>query len=150
MSKGIPSALFVSLMLGLTGSVHADAFTYQKAFEREVAAFSRLNRISLARLNRDVHANCYIPVTIATVVLSDGSVRDVSIVTSSSVPVVDRYFLYIIEHAAPFQPLVNHYEPVPEQITITHEFRIDVRLLEDGVSSTRPCDEIKPRESQPG
>jgi len=139
----------VSLMLALTGAVNSDEQTYEEAFEKEVAEFSMVNRISLARLNRDVHANCYIPVTVATVILSDGSVKDVSIAKSSSVPVVDRYFLYIIKLAAPFQPLVNHYDPVPEQVTITREFRIDARLSEDGLISAHPCEELKPRERQP-
>jgi hypothetical protein len=115
---------------------------------KEVAEFGKLNRLQMERLHRDVHADCYIPVIIATIILSDGSIKDVSIVKSSSVPVVDKYFRYIIEQAAPFQPLANHYNPVPEEITVTQEFRIDVRLWSDGISSTLPCDEIKPRGSQ--
>jgi len=75
--------------------------------------------------------------------------KDVSIMKSSSVPVVDRYFRYVIEQAAPFQPLANHYDPVPEEITVTQEFRLDAGLWKDGISSTRPCDELKPRSSQP-
>jgi len=101
--------------------------------------------LHIERLHRDVHADCYIPVIIATIILSDGSVKDVSIVKSSSVPIVDRYFRYIIEQAAPYQPLANHYDPVPERITVTQEFKLDVRLWSDGVSSTRSCEELKPR-----
>ena len=149
MSKGIQNFFLVSLLLAVTRAVTADALTYQQAFEEEVTTFANLNRISIERLNRDVHANCYIPATLATTILSDGSVKDIVIVKSSSVPVVDRYFLYVIEQAAPFQPLANHYDPVPEEITITREFKVDARLSEDGISSTRPCDELKPRESQP-
>ena len=96
--------------------------TYQQEFTAEVIEFADLNRLNIERLNRDVHANCYIPVTLATIILHDGSLQDVSIVKSSTVPVVDRYFLYIIEQAAPYQPLANHYDPVPEQIKITQEF----------------------------
>jgi hypothetical protein len=58
--------------------------TYQQEFTAEVIEFADLNRLNIARLNRDVHANCYIPVTIATIILSDGSVKDVSIVKSST------------------------------------------------------------------
>ena len=147
-SKGIRRLFFASLVLALTGSAFSDPLTYQQEFMKEVVAFANLNRLR-SGIHRDVHADCYVPVMIATIILSDGSVKDVSIVKSSSVPTVDRYFRYIIEQAAPFQPLANHYDPVPEEITVTQEFRLDIRLWSDGISSTRPCDELKPRGSQP-
>lgn len=145
MSKGVRGIFLASLVLALTGSAHSDPLTYQQEFTEEVVEFANLNRLQIGRLHRDVHADCYIPVIIATIILSDGSVKDVSIVKSSSVPVVDRYFRYIIEQAAPFQPLANHYDPVPEEITVTQEFRLDASLWSDGISSTRACDELKPR-----
>ena len=148
MSKGIRRFLSACLVLALTGSAFSDPLTYQQEFMKEVVEFANLNRLR-SGIHRDVHADCYIPVVIATIILSDGSVKDVSIVKSSSVPTVDRYFRYIIEQAAPFQPLANHYDPVPEEITVTQEFRLDIRLWSDGISSTRPCDELKPRGSQP-
>jgi hypothetical protein len=138
MSKGIQNFFFVSLGLVLTGFAHSNPLTYQQEFTKEVAEFASLNRLNIERLHRDLHADCYIPVTIATIILSDGSVKDVSIVKSSSVPIVDRYF----------QSLANHYDPVPEEITVTQEFRLDVRLWSDGISSTRACDELEPRGSQ--
>lgn len=147
--NGIRRFFFAIIALALTGLAYADALTYQQEFTKEVAEFANLNRLNVARLHRDVHADCYIPVTIATVIIRDGSVKDVTIVKSSSVPVVDRYFRYIIEQAAPYQPLANHYDPVPEEITVTHEFRLDVRLWSNGISSTRPCDELTPRDFQP-
>ena len=149
MSKGIQIFFFASLGLALAGSAYSDPLTYQQEFTKEVAEFANLNRLHIERLHRDVHADCYIPVIIATIILSDGSVKDVSIVESSSVPIVDRYFRYIIEQAAPFQSLANHYDPVPEEIIVTQEFRLDVRLWSDGISSTRACDELNPRGSQP-
>lgn len=141
--------LFLALVLVLTGIAYSDSLTYQRDFVKEVTAFANLNRLNIARLHRDVHANCYVAVTIATTILSDGSVRDVVIVKSSSVPVVDRYFRYTIEQAAPFQPLANYYDPVPEETIVTHEFKLDIRLSGDDISSTRLCDELKPRASQP-
>ena len=149
MSKGIQRFFFASLVLALTGSAYSDPLTYQQEFAKEVVEFANLNRLHIGRLHRDVHADCYIPVTIATIILRDGAVKDVSIVKSSSVPIVDRYFRYIIEQAAPFQPLANHYDSVPEEITVTEEFKLDVRLWSDGISSTRACDELKSRGSQP-
>ena len=137
------------LVLVLTGSAYPDPPTYQQEFTAEVIEFANLNRLDIGRLHRDVHANCYIPVTIATTILSDGSVKNASIVKSSTVPVVDRYFLYVIEQAAPYQPLVNHYDPAPEKITITQEFKVDVQLWGHGVRSIQPCEELKPRDSQP-
>lgn len=116
----------------------------------EVIEFANHNRLSIARLNRDVHADCYIPVTMAAVILRDGSLKDVAIVKSSSVPVVDRYFQFVIEQAAPYPPLAEYYEPAPDEVTITHEFRLDIRLWSDGISSTRPCEELKPRDPSPG
>ena len=148
-SNGIRRFFFAGFVLALAGSAYSDLLTYQQEFAREVAEFANLNRLNIARLHRDVHADCYIPVTLATVIIRDGSVKDISIVKSSSVPVVDRYFRHIIEQAAPYQPLANHYDPVPEEITVTREFRLDVRLWSNGISSTRPCDELKPRGAQP-
>ena len=136
------------LMLFLSGAAYSDSLTYQQEFTAEVIEFANLNRLNISRLNRDVHANCYIPVTISTIVLSDGSVKDVSIVKSSTVPVVDRYFLYVIEQAAPYQPLANHYDPAPEEITITLEFKLDAQLWGHGIRSTQPCEELEPRASK--
>jgi hypothetical protein len=62
--------------------------------------------------------------------------------------VVDRYFLYVIQQAAPYEPLADHYAPVPEQITITREFRLDVQLWGQGIPSTRPCERLKPVEPE--
>jgi len=149
MSKEIRRLFFAGLVLALTGPVFSNPLAYHQEFTKEVYEFANLNRLHSGRLHRDVHADCYIPVTIATTILSDGSVKDVSIVKSSSVPVVDRYFSYVIKQSAPFRPLAIHYDPIPEEITITHEFRLDARLWSDGISSTRPCDELKPRGSQP-
>jgi len=143
MGNGIRIFFCTGLVLALTGPAYSDPLMYQQEFTKEVVEFANLNRLNIARLNREVHADCYIPVTIATVIIRDGSVKAVSIVKSSSVPVVDRYFRYIIEQAAPYQPLANHYDPAPEEITVTHEFRLDVRLWSDGISSTRACDELK-------
>lgn len=148
MSKRTQRIFSVGVMLALAGSTLSDPQTYQQEFTKEIVKFASLNRLQIERLNRDVHADCYIPVTIATVILSDGSLKDVSIVKSSSVPIVDKYFRYVIAQAAPFQPLANHYDPVPDEIEITQEFRLDVRLWSDGTSTTRPCNEPEPRGPQ--
>ncbi len=149
MINGIRGFFTTVLVLALPGSAYSDPLTYQQEFTEEVVEFANLSRLNIARLHRDVHANCYIPVTIDTIILSGGSVKDVSIVKSSTVPVVDRYFLYVIEQAAPYQPLANHYDPAPEEITITQEFKLDVQLWGHGIRSTRPCEDLKPRDSQP-
>ncbi len=149
MINGIRGFLTTVLVLTLPALAYPDPLAYQQEFVEDVFKFGNLNRLNLARLHRDVHANCYIPVTIATIILSDGSVKDVSIVKSSTVPVVDRYFLYIIEQAAPYQPLANHYDPAPDEVTITHEFKLDAQLWGHGIRSTRQCEELKPRGSQP-
>ena len=149
MFKGTGRFFSASLVLALAGSAFSEPLTYQQEFTKEVVEFADLNRLQLDRLHRDVHADCYIPVTIATTILSDGSVKDVDIVKSSSVPIVDKYFQYIIEQAAPFQSLANYYDPVPEEITITQEFRLDARLWGHGKNSTRACDELKPGDSLP-
>ncbi len=141
MSKQIRRFFSAGLVLVLTGSVLSDPLTYQEAFEKKVAEFANLNRLR-SGIHRDERADCYIPLTIATIILSDGSVKDVSVVKSSSFPNVDRYFRYTIEAVAPFQPLANHYDPVPEEVTVTQEFRLDIRLWSDGISSTRQCDEL--------
>ena len=137
----------MNLMFVAGIAARADLLTYQQEFEKEVVEFANQNRLQIERLHRDVHADCYISVTIATTVLSDGSVKDIGLVKSSSVPIVDKYFRYVIEQAAPFQPLANHFDPVPEEITITQDFRLDVSLWRDGIRSMRPCEELKPDES---
>ena len=101
MINGIRGFITPVLVLALPGLAHSDSLIFEQEFAEVVVEFANLNRLNIARLHRDVHANCYIPVTIATIILSDGSVKDVSIVKSSTVPVVDRYFLYVIEQAAP-------------------------------------------------
>lgn len=128
--------------LSLLGSATADESTYQHAFVSKVVQFANLNRLNISRLHRDVHANCYIPVTVATVILSDGSVSDIAIVTTSTVPVVDRYFLYVIEQAAPYPPLEAHFDPAPDEFTVTYEFRLDASLWSSGKGSTRPCEKL--------
>lgn len=148
MTNWIWGLFAIVVVLVLPGSANSDPLTYQQEFRDEVIEFASLNRLNISRLHRDVHANCYIPVTLATIILHDGSLQDVSIVKSSTVPVVDRYFLYIIEQAAPYQPLANHYDPVPEQIKITQEFKLDVQLWGHGIRSTQRCEELKPRGSQ--
>jgi TonB family protein len=137
------------LALAILVPATSDERSYRDAFLGEVLEFANLNRLNLSRLHRDVHADCYIPVTVATVILKDGSVKDISIVTSSSVPVVDRYFRFVIEQAAPFPPLAADFDPVLDEVTITHEFRLDARLWSDGVRSERPCKRLQssdPRE----
>ena len=139
--------LTVIFMLALTATAHADPLEYEREFVEQVYAFVKLNRMNIDRLHRDVHVDCYIPITIATVIRSDGSVKDVSIVKSSSVPVVDRYFLFVIEQAAPFQPLSGHYDPVPEELTVTKEFRLYVELWGHSMETARACEELEPGDS---
>ena len=142
LSRGI---LATALLIFAAAPVFSGAPEYEQEFAREITEFANLNRLNLDRLHRDIHADCYIPVTIAAVIASDGSLQSVSVVKSSTVPVVDRYIVYVTEYAAPFPPLSSHYDPVPETITITYEFRLDVTLWGHGVRSTRPCEELEPR-----
>ena len=137
------------MLLVLSGVAYSDQAAYEREFEREVVEFANLNRMSIARLNRDVHADCYILVTVATTIDRDGSVKEVSIAESSSVPVVDRYYLYVIEQAAPYASLAKYFDPVPLEVTVTQTFRLDVRLWSDGIRSTRECDRLEPRERNP-
>jgi TonB family protein len=146
--RGVVYCFCILISSAAACPVDADPLEYQRQFMEEVVEFANHNRLNIARLHRDIHANCYIPVTVATVIRSDGSVKDAFIVKSSTVPVVDRYFLYVIRQAAPYEPLANHYDPAPEEITITEEFKLDVQLWGYGTRSTRPCEELKPRESR--
>lgn len=141
---------FAGWLLSIAALTYSGEQAYEQAFSTEVMEFANHNRLSIARLHRDVHADCYIPVTMAAVILRDGSLKDVAIVKSSSVPVVDRYFRFVIEQAAPYPPLDDYFDPVPNEVTITHQFRLDVRLWSDGISSTRPCEELKPRDPSSG
>jgi hypothetical protein len=137
-----PPFLAAALLLVVAGFAAADSPGYRQAFVEQVQRFANLNRLKIDRLNRDVHADCYIPLVVATTLRSDGSVQDIAIVESSSVPVVDRYFAFVIERAAPYPPLANHYDRVPDEVTITQEFRLDVRLWTDGIRSSGPCERL--------
>lgn len=148
--KIFPTLPVAGLLLTVAAFVCPDELAYEQVFANEVTDFANHNRLSIARLNRDVHADCYIPVTVAAIVLADGTLKDVVIVDSSSVPVVDRYFHFVIEQAAPYPPLADYFDPVPDEVAITHEFRLDVRLWSDGISSTRPCEKLKPLSPPPG
>ena len=139
----MPRAFLAILLLALSVSVLGDRLTYEREFTREVIRFASLNRLQLEQLHRDVHVDCYIPLTIATTIRRDGSVRAISIVESSSGPIVDKYFRFVIEQAAPYQPLANHYDPVPAEVTITREFKIDVRQWSGGAPSTRACEPLR-------
>lgn len=149
MSRIIPRVLTIALLLAPAWVAYSEVLTYEQQFVGEVTEFANLNRLSIARLHRDIHSNCYIAVTVATVIRSDGSVKDAFIVMSSTVPVVDRYFLFVIQKAAPYEPLADYYDPAPQEITITKEFRLDVQLWGHGIQSDRPCEQIKPRSSYP-
>ena len=87
--------------------------------------------------------------TVATTINSDGSVRDISITESSSVPVVDRYYRFVIEQAAPYPPLADYFDPVPPDIKVERTFRLDVRLWGSGVKATRECEKLEPRPGLP-
>lgn len=139
-----PGLLAAAVALAVHMAAAADVATYEREFVKVVAEFASHNRLHISRLHRDVHADCFIPVTVATVILKDGSVKDISIVTPSSVPVVDRYYRFVIEQAAPYPPLKDHFDPVPAEVTITHEFLLDVRLRSDGLRSDRPCKRLRP------
>ena len=149
MKNRILGIITITILSALVWPATADPLEYERQFKKKILDFANHNRLNIARLNRDIHANCFIPLTVATVVRSDGSVKDVIIVKSSTVPVVDRYFLYVIRQAAPYQPLANHYDPAPEEITITQELKLDVQLWGHGIPSTRPCKELKRGETQP-
>ena len=137
-----PPFFAAALLLFVADLAAADAAGYRLAFVAQVQRFANLNRLKVERLNRDVHADCYIPLVVATTVRSDGSVKEIIFVESSSVPVVDRYFEYAIKQAAPYPALADHYDPVPNEVTISHEFRLDVRLWSDGVRSAAPCERL--------
>ena len=133
----------VFLVLVLCGPASSDEPPHRQEFVSKVTRFANLNRLSITRLHRDAHADCYIAVTLATVIQRDGSVKEISVLNSSTVPVVDRYFRYVIEQAAPYPALDGYYDPVPAEVSITHEFRLDVRLQSDGLRSERPCQKLK-------
>ena len=40
--------------------------------------------------------------------------------------------------------LRDHFDPVPDEMTITHEFHLDVRLWSDGQRSAEPCKRLEP------
>ena len=133
----------------LSDAGDSDHGQYQQQFAREVQEFASLNRMHISNLHRDVHANCYIPITVATTIGSDGTVKDISIVESSSVPVVDRYYRFVIEQAAPYPTLAEFFDPVPPEITVTSTFKLDASLWTSGVRSTRECDKLEPRGKMP-
>ena len=146
-ATGLITAAGLSLCLALLQPAisFADDATYRQEVLARIHAFGNRNRLDIRALNRDVHADCYISITISIAIQRDGSVEEASIVKSSTVPVVDKWYQWIIMQAAPYAPLSEHYDPVPDQIVMIEEFRLDVRLWSENIRSDRPCDPIKPR-----
>ena len=148
LDKVMKRICLIVLLAVMAEPAASDQLDYERAFLEKVHQFANLNRINLRVLNRDLHADCYIPLIISTTITSDGSVKEIVIVESSTVPVVDRWYRWVIEQAAPYESLGAHYDPVPDQVTITYQFTLDIRLWSENVRSTRPCEPIKPRRVQ--
>ena len=66
-----PPFLAAALLLVVAGFAAADSPGYRQAFVEQVQRFANLNRLKIDRLNRDVHADCYIPLVVATTLRSD-------------------------------------------------------------------------------
>ena len=115
---------------------------YQQAFAAEVHKFALKTRIDQGMLNRDKHADCYIRVVMNAVISEGGRLERVSVEKSSGVPIVDKYFTYVIQQAAPYQPLSSQFSGGRQQVLISQEFMLDARLYNDKRRSKSPCDEL--------
>ena len=115
---------------------------YQWAFANEVHTFAMKNRIDQGFLHPDKHANCYLRVVMNAAISGDGGLESVSVEKSSGVPIVDKYYTYAIELAAPYQPLSSQFSDGRQRVSIVYEFTLDARLYDDSQRSKHPCDEL--------
>ncbi len=143
MKNKMAAATGLAIQLLTAQSFAGGESAYHNEFVREVHEFASHNRIQQSRLHRDVHADCYIRVIATATILADGTLKSVSIDTSSTVPIVDKYFAYAIKQAAPYKPIAEYYRPAPDEVSITHEFTLDARVYNDNRRSRKPCDELQ-------
>ncbi|MEH6611256.1 MAG: energy transducer TonB [Halioglobus sp.] len=131
--------LVATLLLAAIAPVLAAPNDYKEAVLQEVYTFASHNRMNRDALHRDVHADCIVAVTLNIAINADGSLQQVNIVETSTVPVFDRYSKYVVEQAAPFPPLSEYHSSTPDTINFDHVLRLDARVWNDMQHSTQRC-----------
>ena len=111
---------------------------YQKHFFDKVYQFSNHNRFNTGNINRDKYTNCYMQVGIEVSIAADGHIKHLSVKEPSPIPIINRYFHYIVNQAAPFDPLKKYYGDELNQLTIFKQFRLNIPLHENS-SVSEPC-----------
>lgn len=100
--------------------------SYRTEFSDKVHKFAMRNRFHVGNINRDKFSHCYLTVKIDTTILASGKVKNVVVKKSSTVPMVDKYFKYVIEQSAPFKPLKSYFGSGIKQIVVTENFKLDL------------------------
>ena len=133
------TALFRLLtLILLTSAASADALQYKQMFLARVYNFGRLNRFNISNINRDKYVNCIMRVKIKTTLNAGGEVVKTEVTEPAPVPVVNSYFLYIIQQASPYGPLEKYVGPGEDQLVIEEYFRLKLGLYEYSTVN-EPC-----------
>jgi len=99
---------------------------YRAQFSNKVHKFAMRNRFHIGNINRDKFSNCYLAVKVDTTISANGKVKKVVVKKSSTVPMVDKYFKFVIEQAAPFKPLKGYFGSGVKQLVVSEDFKLDL------------------------
>jgi hypothetical protein len=124
--------------------VHAGKHEYEVAVQAEVHRWAMTNRIDQGRLHRDKHSDCLLSAILATTVNADGTLARVSVLASSGVPILDKYYIYATQQAALLFPPMQEYfaGAPPEQLNMELRYVLDTRDEQGRRAhrSMRPCE----------
>ena len=132
----IYTLIIISFVFGYTELVFAqvddmqNVLLYKRHFAEKAYKFGNRNRFNIGNINRDKYSNCYMQVGIQVTVAADGAIKNLSVKYPSPVPMIDKYFSYIVNQAAPFDKLKKYFSDELNELTFVENFRLKVNLYE--------------------
>lgn len=133
--------IIVILWFSSLAQAHAESqqfLQYKNDFNNRVYEFANKNRFNIANVNRDKYVNCIMQVGIETTINSDGKVMNAVIKEPSPIPMINKYFVYVINQASPFEPLAKYFGSSKQEISFLERFRLKLNLYENS-NVTEPC-----------
>jgi hypothetical protein len=116
----------------------ASVAKYKEVFDAKVHQFGNINRFNSMNINRDRYANCIMQVRIKTILDQTGRVISTEVTDPAPVPIVNKYFTYIIENVRPHEPLSNYIDSPPRELVIEKYYKLRISLYEYQ-KVTEPC-----------
>ena len=112
--------------------------TYKRHFSDKAYKFGNKNRFNIANINRDKYSNCFMQVGIQVTVAKNGELKSLSVKEPSPVPMIDKYFSYIVKQAAPFDKLNKYFGSELNELTFVEQFRLKLSSYENS-KVTKQC-----------